>query len=195
MKKQTSKTKKSDTNPRLSVRDVGGELRETFARIGARVEVGGDMAAGVRYAARLADNSTSATDFVKCETCGAQLVSDVLSDTGDPSLDFGPVYCPVCEVRKLRAYVFELEHMGVKGIGRKITLSDKLNDILTEAGILVVSIEAIGINCYFVTVKNEDAEKTATLLGQDGDEVEVSNYGGDNSLVELYLKSAQELAG
>lgn len=71
MKKQTSETKKTDTNPRLSVRDVTGELRDTFARIGARVEVGGDMAAGVRYAAAFTDGATRqelpAMDWDECD--------------------------------------------------------------------------------------------------------------------------------
>lgn len=56
MKKQAKK--KVAQNPRLSVADVSGELRATFARIGARVETGGGIAAGVRYASSLADGET-----------------------------------------------------------------------------------------------------------------------------------------
>jgi hypothetical protein len=56
MKKQAKK--KIVKNPRLSVADVSGELRATFARIGARVETGGSIAAGVRYASSLADGET-----------------------------------------------------------------------------------------------------------------------------------------
>ena len=54
------KTKKglTKTNPRLSVRDADGVLRKTFARIGARIETGGGLTAGVRYAAALADGET-----------------------------------------------------------------------------------------------------------------------------------------
>jgi len=56
VKKKAKQPKK--INPRLSVRDESGELRATFARIGARVETGGNIAAGVRYASSLADGFT-----------------------------------------------------------------------------------------------------------------------------------------
>lgn len=49
------------------------------------------------------------TDVTTCETCGLPLVSDVINNTGDVAKDFGPLYCPACEVKKLRAYVAKLE--------------------------------------------------------------------------------------
>ena len=58
MKKKATAKQTKKINPRLSVRDESGELRATFARIGARVETGGSIAAGVRYASSLADGFT-----------------------------------------------------------------------------------------------------------------------------------------